>query len=269
MYTTYKELLLLIVRNKRLILELAKREFSDRYAGQVLGKLWVIIHPALLMFVYLFVFVAVFKVKIQDTISLSNDYPTYLLSGLIAWLIVQEVLSKSTVIVTSNANLVKQVIFPLEVLPLKTVLASLLTMLLFIGILFIYTVFFQRSYSFMLLILPLLIYLHVIFMIGIAFILSAIGVYFKDMKDIIQMFSVVGVFLLPIMYLPSQIPSLFEPLLYANPFSYLVFCYQDVFFYGKFEHWYAWIIMFTMGHITLFGGYVFFKKLKVMFGNVL
>lgn len=269
MFKIYKEFFLLVVHNKMLIFELAKREFSDRYAGQVLGKLWVIIHPALLMFVYLFVFVAVFKIKMQNVASLTNDYPTYLLSGLIAWLVIQEVLSKSTVIVTSNANLVKQVIFPLEVLPLKTVLASLLTMALFIGILLVYTIIFQGSYSLMLFVLPLLIYLHVILMVGMAFILSAVGVYFKDIKDVVQMFSFIGVFLLPVMYLPTQIPSLFEPLLYVNPFTYLIFCYQDVFFYGSFTHIYAWIIMFLMAHFALLFGYVFFKKLKVMFGNVL
>lgn len=269
MLTVFKEFYVLCLKNKNLIFELAKREFTDRYIGQVLGRFWAILHPLLLIIVYLFVFVFVFKIKVQGLASTSSDYSTYLLSGLIAWLVVQEVLSKSTTTIVSNANLVKQVVFPIEVLPIKTVLASLLTMSIFILSLLLYTVVFKSTYSFMLLMIPIVIYLQIIFMIGLAFILSAVGVYLKDIKDVVQMFSFIGVFLLPVMYLPDQIPHLLEPFLYANPFTYLIFCYQDIFFYGAFHHWYAWSVLFLMSHLTLWFGYVFFKKLKVMFGDVL
>lgn len=269
MFKTVKEFFSICIKNRNLILELAKREFSDRYAGQVLGKLWAFIHPLLLMLVYMFVFVIVFKVKVQGLVSVSDDYATYLLSGLVAWLVIQDVLSKSTTIITSNASLVKQVVFPIEVLPIKTVVASLLTMFVFIAILLFYTVIIKQTYSYMLFLLPLLVYMQVVFMIGIAFILSSIGVYVRDIKDVVQMFAFVGVFLIPVMYLPTQIPAFFEPLIYANPFSYLVFCYQDLFFYGNFTHWYAWVIMFVSAHLLLIFGYVLFQKLKIMYGDML
>lgn len=269
MIKIFSEFLVSSFENRNLILELSKREFTDRYVGQVLGKLWIFLHPILLMSVYLFVFVFVFKVKVQGVVSISNDYSTYLLSGLIAWLVVQEVLSKSTTAITSNASLVKQVVFPLEVLPIKIVISSLVTMLVFILSLLAYTVIVNNTYSLMLLLIPILIYMQIIFMIGISFILSSIGVYLKDVKDLVQMFGFIGVFLLPVMYLPSQIPSIFEPLIYSNPFTYLIFCYQDVFFYGDFTHWYAWIVLFVMSHIVLIFGYSLFKKLKIMFGDVL
>lgn len=269
MFKILKEFFDVCLKNKNLIFELARREFSDRYAGQVLGKLWAILHPLLLMLVYMFVFVIVFKVKVQGLVSVSDDYATYLLSGLCAWLVIQEVLSKSTTTITSNANLVKQVVFPIEVLPIKTVVASLLTMSVFITILLFYTIVIKETYSYMLLFLPLLVYMQVVFMIGLAFILSSIGVYVRDIKDVVQMFAFVGVFLIPVMYLPTQIPSLFEPFIYANPFSYLVFCYQDLFFYGSFTHWYAWIIMFVSAHLLLIFGCVLFQKLKIMYGDML
>ena len=92
MIITLKEILNLCIKNKNIIFELAKREFTDRYVGQIFGMLWVIIHPLILMLVFMFVFVIVFKLKAQGLISISDDYATYLLSGLSAWLVIQEVL---------------------------------------------------------------------------------------------------------------------------------------------------------------------------------
>lgn len=266
---TLKEILNLCIKNKNIILELAKREFGDRYVGQIFGMLWVIIHPLILMLVFMFIFVVVFKVKAQGLISITDDYATYLLSGLSAWLVIQEVLTKSSTMITSNANLIKQVVFPVEVLPIKTVTSSLLTMVLFILILLFYTAIIKQTYSYMLLFLPFLIYMQIIFMLGLAFMLSSIGVYVRDIKDVVQLFAFIGVFIMPVMYLPSQIPALFEPFIYTNPFSYLIFCYQDLFFYGNFAHWYAWVFMFVFSHSLLIFSYILFKRLKIMFGDVL
>lgn len=265
----YKESLFLIIRQRRLIIELAKREISDRYVGQVFGKAWALIHPALIMSVYIFIFVFVVDMKLGDMAKTTVDYGTYLLSGLVAWLVIMETLSKSTIVITSNANLVKQVAFSLEILPLKTVFSTFLTMFIFVAILFLYVVFFKQTATWMILLLPVLLYMQITMMIGIAYILSSIGVYFKDIKDIVQILGAIGVFILPVMYQPSQVSSFVRIIIYANPFTYLVLCYQDLFVFGQFEHWYAWIFLFIFSQLVFVFGFYFFGRLKVMFGDVL
>jgi lipopolysaccharide transport system permease protein len=265
----FYEIVYLLTKHRHLTWEMAKREITDRYTGQVLGTIWAILHPLTLMSIYIFIFVFVFKIKIGGTREMPLDYTTYLLSGLIPWLTCQEVMSKASTVITSNANLVKQVVFPIEILPIKTVIASLVTQSIFLVILVTYVIFSHHSLPLTYLILPILILLQSIILLGIAYILSSIGVYLKDVKDIIQVITVIGVYLLPVFYLPDQVPQLFRFLLYLNPFSYLIWCYQDLIYFGSFEHTTSWLIIIIISHINLTLGYLIFSKLKIMFGNVL
>src|SRR5262245_40820787 len=119
-----REIASLLWRHRDLTLVMARRELSDRYAGQMFGLAWAIGHPLFLTGLFVFIFAVVFKQRVGGTRELPLDYTTYLLSGLVAWMSIQESLVKSCTAITSNTSLVKQVVFPLEVLPVKGVLAS-------------------------------------------------------------------------------------------------------------------------------------------------
>jgi len=106
-------------------------------------------------------------------------------------------------------------------------------------------------------------------MIGVAFILACIGTYFRDIKDFVQLFALVGMYLMPVFYLPNWVPDFFKPFIYLNPFSYLIWCYQDVFYYGRIEHPWSWIFTSIVSTATFIIGYRLFRKLKISFGNVL
>ncbi len=264
-----RELLLLLTRQRHLTVEMTKREIVDRYLGQVFGVLWAVGHPMLLMGVYVFIFAHVFKMKMGGTRELPLDYTTYLLAGLIPWSSFQESMAKSCTVIVNNANLVKQVIFPLEVLPVKGVLASLINQCIFLALLLIYVLVTQQVLLWTYVLLPGLVVLQTMAMIGVSYILAAVGVYFRDIKDVVQVFSVIGFYLLPILYVPEFIPKFLEFLFYVNPLSYLIWCYHDVLYFGRFEHWWAWLILtpFSIGIFIV--GYRLFRKLKLMFGNVL
>jgi lipopolysaccharide transport system permease protein len=258
-----------LTRHRQLTWVMAKRELSDRYAGQALGLFWVIGHPLLLMGVYLFIFGYVFKVRIGGTADLPLDYTTYLLSGLVPWLALQESLNKGPVTITGNANLVKQVVFPIEVLPVKTILATLAGELVSLATLIIYVLATHHRLPWTYVLLPVLLVFQIGITIGICFVLASVGVYFRDLKDVVQVFTVIGMYLLPVLYLPSMVPPLFRPYLYVNPFSYLIWCFQDACYFGRFEHPWAWLVVtaFWLGSLTV--GFRIFKRLKPMFGNVL
>ena len=106
-------------------------------------------------------------------------------------------------------------------------------------------------------------------MIGVAFALAAVGAFLRDLKEIIQLTVTAGIYVSPIFYLPDWVPSPFRPLLYANPFSYMVWCFQDVLYFGRFEHPWAWLV-FTVGSVlSLAAGYCLFRRLRPFFGGVL
>ncbi|MCC5635727.1 ABC transporter permease [Nostoc sp. CHAB 5844] len=264
-----REFLYILTKYRQLTWEMAKREITEKYAGQVLGTFWAVLHPLFLMSVYIFIFVFVFKIKIGGTKGMPLDYTTYLLSGLIPWLTIQESMSKASVAIVSNANLVKQVVFPIEILPIKGVISSLLTQGVFLLILIIYVVLSQHSIPLTYGLIPLIILLQFFFIIGISYILASVGAYFRDIKDIIQVITVIGVYLMPIFYLPEQVPSGFQQLLYFNPFSHLIWCYQDTLYYGYFAHPWSWLIFIILSHVIFTIGYKLFGRLKIMFGNVL
>jgi lipopolysaccharide transport system permease protein len=268
-FAAFRELFLLLTRHRRLTFEMAKREIADRYSGQVFGILWAFGHPLTVMLVYVFIFRFVFSVKIGGTVEMPLDYSAYLLSGLIPWLAFSEAMNKACTVIAGNATLVKQVIFPLEVLPVKGALATLTTALIFFTLLLAYIVFALGVVPWTVVLLPFLIILQVLAMIGISYVLSAIGVFFRDIKDFVQVFSVVGIYLMPAFYLPTLVPAIFRPFLYLNPFSYLIWCYQDLLYYGRLEHRVAWIAFPLMSIGVFVLGYRFFRKLRPMFGNVL
>ncbi|MCB9109933.1 MAG: ABC transporter permease [Anaerolineales bacterium] len=263
------ELLMVFRLRGRLIFELAKREVFDRYAGQVFGVLWTIGHPLIIVLIYIFIFGFVFTMRVGGTLDMPLDYTSYLLSGLIPWLIFSEVLGKASTLIVNNANVVKQVVFPVEVFPIKTVLASIGTFIIFLVLLTIYALVANGFIPWTYVLLPFLVILQTFAMIGVSYLLSAIGVYFRDLKDFVQIFNSIAFFVMPILYLPEAVPSALRLMLYLNPLSYMIWVYQDALYFGKFNHLWAWAV-FGLGSLVIFIlGYRVFRRLSVMFGNVL
>lgn len=268
-FQTFIEVISLLTRHRDLTLVMAKREIFDRYSGQALGAYWAIGHPLFLIGLYVFIFAFVFKQKLGGTYEMPLDYTAYLLAGLIPWMSIQEAMTKSCTAITGNAALVKQTVFPIEALPAKGVVASLLTQMVSTGLIIVYVLGTHGSIPWTYLLLPLLMVLQVGVMLGIAFCLSAVGVFLRDIKDVVQLFAIAGMYLLPVFYLPNWAPAPFKPILYLNPFSYIVWCYQDTLYFGRIEHPWAWLVFVSFSFFGMVLGYKLFRRLKPMIGNVL
>ncbi|MBR9817206.1 MAG: ABC transporter permease [Rhodospirillales bacterium] len=265
----FVEIITLIRQHYNLSIEMARREILDRYSGQIFGPVWAIAHPIFMMGLYVFIFGVVFKMKIGSRADMPLDYTAYLLSGLVAWMGCQEAMTKGCTAITSNASLVKQVMFPIEILPVKVVISSLFPQSVSIVILIFYVILSHGVPPATYLLLPVVLMMQVLAMTGISFVLAAGGTFFRDVKDFVQIFSLAGVYLMPIFYLPEWVPPLFKPLMYLNPFSYLIWCYQDVLYFGKVEHPWAWGVTLILSLTSFIMGYRTFRKLKPMLGNVL
>lgn len=269
MFTAAWNNLRTLYRHQALLLELSKRDVADQFVGQAFGNLWAVFHPLFLMAIYLFVFGFVFRTKLGGTYAMPLDYTTYILAGLIPWMALQLNLAKSCSAITSSSSLVKQVVFPIEVLPAKVVVSTLLSQAISIAILITYVLVAYHRLPLMYMLLPFLVAMQLLATIGLAFLLSSVCVFFRDLREFVTLFSVAGVFLLPITYLPMWVPTIFKPFLYINPFSYLIWCYQDVLYYGRFEHLYAWPVMIGGSAVIFVLGSYLFANLKSMFGDAL
>lgn len=267
--STLRPLATSLAKNRRITWELAKREHADRYAGQAFGVVWAIVHPLFLIGLYVFVFKFVFKQNFGGTDELPFDYTVYLLSGLVCWLSSQDALIRSCSAIVSKSDLVRQVVFPLEILPVKVVLSSLFTLAVSIAVIVGYVAITFGRIPLVYLMLPLLVALQALFLTGIGFVLAVTGVFMRDIKDFIQVFATAGVYLMPVVYLPDMVPPLFKPFLYLNPFSYLVWCFQDVLFFGRIEHPVAWVVCLVGGSMVLLWGYRLFDRLRPAFGSVI
>lgn len=263
----FKELLYILTQYSELTFALAKREITDRYTAQVFGLFWAFGHPLIIMLVYLFVFSFVFKVRVGD--NPTENYSVYLLAGIIPWISYMEVLGKSSSVIVQNSSLVKQVVFPIEILPVKGILASMFTQVIFTFFLIFYALLATGRFAPTFLLVPLLMLIQAFGMIGVGFILAAIGTYFRDIKDFVQAYTTIGLYIMPVLYFPSQVPEAVRFLLYINPLSYMIWCYQDAFFYGYFAHPIAWPVFTLLSLFLFIFGFRIFRKLSVMFGNVL
>ncbi len=266
---TLRGIVALVARRRELTWALAKRELSERYTGHVLGSIWVVVHPLIMMAVYVFIFAYVLKIRLGESSALPGDYATYLLAGLIPWISFQDSMNKGCRYITANAPLVKQIVFPVELLPIKGVLTSFVNQMIATTVLLLYVYVNQGALRWSFLLLPVLFFFQLLAMVGVNFFLSSVSVYFRDMSSIVQVFGVIGLYLMPVFYLPQWVPGALQPVLYANPFSYLIWCYQDALYYGEFVHWWAWCLLPVLSIGVLFLGHRTFRALRVMFASAL
>jgi lipopolysaccharide transport system permease protein len=265
----FRELFALLTQRRSLTWEMAKREIESEHAGKQLGRFWGIFQPLALLAVYAVVYGVVFRAKIGGTYELPRNFTIYLLSGLVPWFAFQLAMAKAAAVIPGNAALVKQVVFDLNVLPISTALAAALPLVLGVGFIAVYTLATYGTLPISYIGLPLIVILQWFAMAGVAFGLAALGAFVKDVRDVVQLSAIVLIFLMPIVYLPGSVPAAFDPVLWLNPFTYMVYCYQDVLYFGRIAHPISWIA-FGVGSLLVFAlGYRLFRRVRPYFANVL
>ncbi len=258
----------LLREHRLLIFEMTRRALVDQHAGQVLGRIWAVCHPLMFAGIYILVFAFVFKSQFGGTADLPLDRPAFILAGLVPWLGMIRSMSLSASSLISGSNLVKQVVFPIEVLPVKDVLASFFGQLVSLLALVVYVLAKYGELSFSYLWLPVLLVMQFAFLCGVAFVLSALTPFFRDLRELVTVFAQIGIFTLPIIFVPPVSPVV-EAVLHINPFSYPVWCYQDALFYGRIDHPLAWGVFAGMSLIGVAVGLRVFQRMKIIVGNVL
>jgi lipopolysaccharide transport system permease protein len=232
---------------------------------------WTFIHPLFLMVVYLFVFTKIFATRVTAPPEAGTNAIVYLLAGIIPWLAISQVMSRSAASVVGNSSIVKQMSFPLELLPIKTLAGPFMFSGVSLCFLIVYAMWTTGGgiLPAYLLGLPPLIIITCIQLAGLALLLGCLQVFFRDLKEFINIFLTIGLFIHPILYFPDAIPAAVRLIVYLSPFSYLLFCWQDVLFYGKVTWILPWIISSAFAVLYFGVGSRVFIVTKNHFGDFL
>lgn len=260
-------LLRVYYHRRHLFGQLLRQEVVGVYKGQVLGAFWTFGHPLIIVGVLIFIFAFVFKIGARTGVD--GDYVTYLLTGLIPWLAMNQALGRGPTVVSNQAHLVKQLVFPLEILPATAALASFVQQGVSLLVLIAYLLIRFHTLPWMVVLLPVVLGLQALFLVGVTYVLSSVGVFMRDLKDMVAVFCFLGLYILPIFYPPDLMTGTVKWVLLANPITYFLLCYQDIFYFARFEHPYAWVVIALMSPLLFVGGGQLFTRLKPMFGNAL
>lgn len=245
-----------------------KRDLAARYKGSAIGLLWSLIHPLIMLALYTFVFSTIMKVRVGAQEG-TGSFAIYLFCGLLPWNAFAEPLHRSTGIVLEHSNLIKRMVFPAQILPLCTVIASVVNQLIGLGILFSVLLLSGHPFSLLILILPLLLLLQIAFTVGLAWIIAATTVFIRDLGQMTGIALTLWMFLTPVFYPTTLVPDRWRILLHLNPMHTIIEAYRTIILKGQLPAMesVAFLILATL--TTCLVGYRVFIRMQPAFADVI
>lgn len=242
-----------------LLLRVTKSEISSRFAGSILGIGWWALTPLLLLAIYAATYLLILKVQVP---SLSGpEYVVLIFTGLVPFLMSSEALLSGVSSVVANKSVLANTVFPVDLVPIKTVLLSQITMVCGMVIVLIAATVLGRL-SFVILLFPVAWALHVMFLIGIIWILSLVNLVFRDLQNIIGVVVMYLMIASPIAYTPEMVPKGMELLLVLNPLAHFIVAYQDLIVFGRLPSLSLTLTITVMSLATFVIGGLFFARAK-------
>jgi ABC-type polysaccharide/polyol phosphate export permease len=258
--------LVALLKYRGLIQTLVVRDLKARYRGSVLGFFWSFVNPLLLLGVYTFVFTTVMPAVHPENI---RPYALFFFCGILPWTWFSSSLTESANVLIAGGNLIKKVLFPAEVLPVVAVLANLVHFFLGLPILAAFLIYFQRPLDPLeLLWFPVIVVVQFLFTTGLAFLLAALTVHFRDIKDILANLLTLWFFSTPIIYSMQMAPEGYRWVLNLNPMTHLAISYQEVLFHvGPHGHWKWLLALGVLAVVVFLSGYFVFDRLRDSFAE--
>ncbi len=248
---------------------MTKREVIGRYKGSFLGIMWSLFNPLLMLTIYTFFFSTVFKARWPGGSDSKTEFALILFSGLLIFNFFSESVGRAPSLIISNVNYVKKVVFPLEIMGFVLVasagfhfLASmaiwLLFYLIFFGIPSIYVLYF-----------PFILIPLILLAMGFAWFLSSLGVYLRDVSQIVNAAIPALMFLSPVFFPISALPEQLHIVFQLNPLTFLIEEARNVLISKQGIHWGHWIVQTALSGLFAWLGYVWFQKTRKGFADVL
>lgn len=256
-------------RNRSLVGKLVRREVVGRYRGSVLGIFWSLFNPLLMLAVYTFVFSVVFQARWQGGGESRLEFALLLFLGLIVFTLFAECVNRAPSLILANANYVKKVVFPLEILPMVAFGAGLFHALVSLGVWFAVYLFVYGLPPISAMLLPFIILPLALFVLGLCWALASLGVYLRDVAQVVVILTTMLMFLSPIFYPLDSVPETFRGLLAFNPLALVIEQCRDVLFWGKGIDASIYFMQISAAAVVAWGGYAWFQVTRKGFADVL
>jgi lipopolysaccharide transport system permease protein len=248
-----------VLGHRRLLFSTTRVELMKRYAGSILGFTWVFLNPLLFLAVYVFLYLVVFKTTWPDMTTIG--YTVFVFAGLVPYLAFMEVANGSVQLIRSNIHLVKNLVFPVALIPIRMAFIGLVTQSVGLAMLLALALI-DGQISWNILLLPYLIAIQLLLLIGIAFLCSGFGLLLPDFGYFLGSFLMLMLFLTPIGFKPGMVSGPIEAIIVFNPFTYMVNAFRSAFM-SQHGIDVVSIGVFTAISVAVFVlGSIFFRRLR-------
>jgi lipopolysaccharide transport system permease protein len=246
---------------------MAERDLRQRYAGSAIGYLWAALYPLLFVALYTIIFTTVFRGRLSPG-GPPQEYALHVIAGLLPWVAFSEVAGRATQAMAEHRNLVKFAVFPIQVLPLTalytTAFSQIVGLVALVGI----AVWSRGVISPSLILLLPTIALQVVFLAGVAWLLGAAGAVLRDVRELVTIALMAGMFLTPIFYTDADTPRLLRPFVELNPLTHLIRLYRDALLGGPL-HTTSFAVFAVVACLTFLAGYLAFERTRLFLSDIL
>lgn len=256
--------------NRKLITQMVKREVIGRYKGSYIGLGWSFLNPIFMLMIYTFVFSVVFNARWgSDGEESKTQFAVVLFVGLIIHSLFAEVVNRAPFLIQSNINYVKKVVFPLEVLPVVAMGATLFHIMVSLCVLLSVFLLLNGFLYWTVLVAPLVFLPLVLVTLGCTWFLASLGVYLRDVGQTIGIVTTVMLFMAPVFYPVSALSEDQQFFLLLNPLTFIIEQARAVLIFGKLPDWSGLSLYSGFSLMVAWGGYWWFQKTRKGFSDVL
>lgn len=259
--------------HRQLLGQMTRREVVGRYRGSFLGLGWSFLNPLLMLCVYTFVFSVVFKARWGVSPEGGEEsramFAIVLFIGMIVHGVFAEILNRAPSLITGNVNYVKKVVFPLEILPVVSACVALFHALASLVVWLLAYVVLIDVPHWSVLLFPVVMLPLLLLALGIAWLLASLGVFIRDIGQTISIITMIMMFLSPVFFPVKSLPEEIQPLIMANPLTFIIEQARDVLIWGRLPDFPGLLGYMAVALIILWAGFAWFQKTRKGFSDVL
>ena len=255
--------------HRSLTLRLSWRDIQSRYKGSAGGLLWALITPILLLSVYTAVFSGIFQARWGQSGG-PVEYALQLFVGLTVHGLASECLNRSPSLMINHVSYVKRVVFPLQILPCVTLISAFFHFLISLAVLVLFVLITKHTLPWLgLLYFPLILAPYLLLLLGVSYLLAGLGVYLRDIGQIMGLVTTILLFLSPVFYPASMLPPRLQTIFMLNPLTFIIEQSRAVLLDNGGVRW-GQLGLYTLGAIIVFIlGYKAFTAMRKGFADVL
>lgn len=257
-----------LVEKRGLLYQLVRRDFEQRFVGSVIGWIWGLIHPLVLLVSWWFVFQVCLKQTLPPT-EVTQNYPLFLFAGMLPWLLFSDTVQRSSSSLLEQANLITKTVFPAEMIPISVFLSTLVSHLLALALMVGAAAILLNQVSIYLILLPLYMFVVGLFAVGVGWIVASLHVFLRDTAQIMSVALTFWFWLTPILIPERSFPAWAHFLLTSNPLLYPVRAYRGILLSSRVPDLQDLAIATAYGGVAFLIGGLFFRYMKRGFADVL